>query len=447
MASLNFSSKYLKFQVGKDVAAPLDVRSGRAFKLTDKGMTFMVDGEPVTFGDMSNRAVIADAIEKCPPVGFILNKMASAFANGKMQAVNANTGNPVTTSKAHYQRIVDRPNYIQNDTSFRKQVYNYTRAFGRCVVLKVKAKGFENLNEVSSLWALPEEFIDIKEKVKINPTKQRGIRDCLEYVKFDGIKLNLDDVYVFTDDTPYTDSVVLPSSRMTPLKANFENIATNLQSRGRLLNMPMGIFSSGAKDDVSSIALTPAEKEEAEAALENNHGLGRRQKKFIVLSAAVQWQSMSFPISQMDFDVMERLDTISIAEALEYPPFLLGITEKAIYNNVKEAKQALYTDSILPTAKNYDQQFTEMMNSMEDGVKYVTDYSDVPALQADLKDTAAARKVMGEAVINEYKNDVITRNRMLELLGEPLLAPALGDLYYSQTNPKPQNNDAQPPTP
>lgn len=409
---------------------------GEIHKLTSKGMSFMINGEPITFGDLSDDENIANAIQSCPPVAYILNKMGSAFCNGIIRAVNANTNNDVKGINIHYQNIIDRPNYIQNDLTFRKQIYVHVKSFGKCVVLKVKPAGAKMRNEVSSLWALPNRHIEIKEKDNVDPTQRKNIKECLDYVKFDGVELSLDDIYFFTDDTPYMDSLIIPSARLTPLKASIENLATNYQSRGRLLNMPAGFFSSGGKDSISNIALTPDEKHEAEMALES-YGLGKRQRKFILMSAAVNWQTMSHPIAQMQFDVMEKLDTINIAEGLEYPPFLLGMSDKGIYNNVKEAKQALYSESIIPYSTNYCQQFTEMMQAKDDNVKYISDYSHVPAMQADQKQLAEARKAMGDAAINEYKNDVITRNRMLELLGEPLLEASIGDLYFSQT----QQND------
>lgn len=406
------------------------------FPFVQQGMSFMVNGEPVVYFDTDNTDNITKALTECPPVSYIINKLASAFCNGKIIAVNQNTKNPVQGFKKEYQAIIDRPNYLQNDTSFRKQIYCHVKAYGYCVVLKIKPAGFEKLNSYSSLWALPNALVVIEWKRNIDPTKQLSILDCIEEIKFDGIILKKEDIYIFTDDTPYEDGLFIPTSRLKCLKVPINNLIINYTARGKMMNSPMGIFSNPKGDSINTIPLKESEKVELQRDF-NRYGMGEKQFKYIITNAGLQWQQMGFPIAQMQFDVFEKNDTITISETLGYPSFLLGLADKGIYNNVSEAKQALYNETIIPDATNYCQQLQECLHSIENGVAYIADFSHVPALQRDKKFEAETRKLIGDAVINEYKNDVITKNRMLELLGEPLLPEVEGNKYYSQTQPPP----------
>ena len=57
----------------------------------------------------------------------------------------------------------------------------------------------------------------------------------------------------------------------------------------------------------------------------------------MAVKSALKWQALSFSMAEMQYDVMEKQDTITLAELYGgYPPALLGLSDNQTYNNVNE---------------------------------------------------------------------------------------------------------------
>lgn len=430
--------KSFDLTIGK--AATTESRSmypSQTYKLTE-GISWMQYGSTEIVFDLRSHANIAKALLECPPVSYIIHKKSLAFCNGKIIAANVNTKNPVTGLNKAYQDIIDKPNFLNSGYQFQMQIYSELQAYGFCVVLKIKPKGMEKLNTYSSIWALPGELISIKWVREYQPFKQKDILSAIEEIKFDGVVLNKEDIYIFTDTTTCTSNIITPTSRLTPLAPAINNLIINWRARGKLMNKPAGILSNAAKDNISTLPLDPKEKTDLQNDMKR-YGMGFEQYEYIITNAALNWQAMSFPLNQMQLDIFERNDTITIAEGLNYPPFLLGLADKGIYNNVSEASKALYTESIIPDGNNYVQQLTLCLKANLDRVTYIIDFSDVPCLQLDQKYLAETQKIKADAAILQFDNNIITYNMMLEYLGYEKIAGK--DLY------KHEMAELQPPPP
>jgi hypothetical protein len=88
------------------------------------------------------------------------------------------------------------------------------------------------------------------------------------------------------------------------------------------------------------------------------------------------------------------------------------------------------------------EQWNQLFNTERFNLVIDKDYSHIAVLQEDQLQAAQARKARNDALLIEWQNDLITRNRWLELNGEDPLTDG-GDLYYSEwkkLNPETQTN-------
>jgi len=401
--------------------APTTIKITEAFP---NGIQFFQNGpNEVIYFESGTDKDIKTALTECPPIRYIINKKARAFCSGNIVAQYITTGNPVKGMDKIFQDIIDKPNFIQTGYQFKMQNYAQMQAFGLSVCLKIMAGG-----QLSSIWALPNDKVEIEWLENWTPFKRKNILSAIKSIKYCGEDLNKDDIYVFTDSTPCETGMILPVSRLVALKHQINNLIINYTSRGRLMNKPMGILSNDIKDNISGMDLDPDEITKLHNDFDK-YGLSASQRRFIITNANLDWKPISFPLSDMQMDIFERNDTITIAEGLDYPPFLLGISEKGIYNNVSEAYKALYTGSIIPDGENYVQQLVQCFNSSTKNVTYIIDFSHLAVLQEGLKYKNEARQILVDTLVVEFNANAITYGAFMEALGNQLVRPEWKDMY------------------
>jgi hypothetical protein len=237
-------------------------------------------------------------------------------------------------------------------------------------------------------------------------------------------------LFIFRDLLPGFCSMIFPDSRIKSLSLPISNIMGALESRGVLINYrgAMGILSS-TNDKFGYVPIKPDQKKELQRDF-MRYGLKQEQWKFIITSASLNWQQMGIPTKDlMLFEEIED-DVNMICDEIGYPIDLMAGSQRKTYQNAPQAWRSLYQDTIIPEADNTYDQWNMVFDCVANGCKMEKDYNHVPALQENKSEQATARKIMGEAVINEFKNNLITYNRVLELLDEDQL-PGM-DLYYRE---------------
>ena len=150
----------------------------------------------------------------------------------------------------------------------------------------------------------------------------------------------LDDLYGF--------SPIAAAARA--IKQNNEASEWNqrtLENSGR----PPGILSLKDKGDYAP----PPTKEQIDSISESifqrfqewgTHG------RIPVVGSEMNWLALGMSSTQIDWINGKSSTARDICNAFRYPPFLLGMPEGATYNNVSEAKLALYEEAVIPIAQS-----------------------------------------------------------------------------------------------
>lgn len=390
-----------------------------------------------SFGNQTNWTdLTTENIEKyllnCAPLAAIINRKATAFLTGKQEIVNPNTGNYVRGVYKEWEKLLKQPNPLQTDRQFRQQLYTYIQAYGYCPVLIMQPAGFKDFSRVSQMWILPPNYLTIQTNEKY--TGATSINDQIDRITFSNggysEVIDKDSVYIFTDVNTTLDNLIFPDSRLVPLKYPIQNLITNYESRGEIMDNQgaRGILSSEPKD-LSQLPFTPEEQE----ALQSDwlqYGLKARQRKLIITNAALKWQPMSMNIADLMLLEMAKADVETICDGLGYPFELMSNEKGTTFNNLDSAEKRLYQDTIIPESLNYYDHLNKALHSEQNNILIQSDYSHLPVFQADEKLKAEVNKITGDALIQQFNNNVITYNEMRKGLYLDTV-PGM-DLYYYQ---------------
>lgn len=207
---------------------------------------------------------------------------------------------------------------------------------------------------------------------------------------------------------------------------------------------PPGILTMKDKSD-SAPSMSQEQLAQIREMLDERITGSKNAGKIPVLNFDMVWQSLG--MSPTDMDWLNGKDTSArdICYAFGYPPHLLGLPDNSTYNNMSEAKMALYEETVIPLLQNYLEELSYFINyhsgldvRKDDGklIELVPDLDSVSALtprRESARETARADLMAGILTINEARE---------EIGYEPVTG---GDEIMVPTGRLPLNFDATPP--
>jgi HK97 family phage portal protein len=157
-----------------------------------------------------------------------------------------------------------------------------------------------------------------------------------------------------------------------------------------------------------------------------NQTTGKNRGSILVSNAPAKFEKFNMTSQEMDFieGIVQR--AIDICNALDYPPYLLGLNG-ATFNNQAEAKLSLYENSAIPKTKRIYNSIATFIS-----LKYGIDFR----IECDISKVEAMAPRYAEKndnVLKQYTSNAITLNEAREKLGYEE-DPAQGSLYYGDFN-------------
>lgn len=179
---------------------------------------------------------------------------------------------------------------------------------------------------------------------------------------------------------------------------------------------PPGILTMKDKSD-SAPQMSKEQLGEVRELLNERITGAKNAGKIPVLNFDMVWQSLG--MSPTDMDWLNGKDTSArdICYAFGYPPHLLGLPDNSTYNNMSEAKLALYEETVIPLLQNYLEEISYFINyhsGIEDvndkkAIEIVPDLDCVSALtprRESARETARADLMAGILTINESRAEI-----------------------------------------
>jgi HK97 family phage portal protein len=270
--------------------------------------------------------------------------------------------------------LLEKPNPFMSQKDFIERMTHSLYLGGNSVFTKVRGTN----NTVLELWYLPQDNI----KPVPDPNK------FISHYEFnaEGIKRNIPTADILHNQ------FLNPSDLfwgIAPIRAAAEIVDTDNEAIAWNRNaMQNRAISDGAF--ILDQPLTKDQWEEARQQITDMHTGTDNARKFWVLGAGAQWQSMSMSPAEMDFIESRKLNREEICSIFGVPPVMVGLYENATLANIETGRKIFWLDTIIPY-------LTDIRNSLNASLasEYGTDIrldfdtSTVEAIQENIQDKIA----------------------------------------------------------
>lgn len=352
------------------------------------------------------------AYKTIPQLNSITNRLSDAYIRGEKTIIDSD-GN---LSNNEFIEVLENPNPLQSKFEFWETFYRNLEVFSRVHVFKLQTSG-----QIHKLIVLPTMSVEINPQpgfnIKTGLEESDFILDYTFTFKGERVTLDRDDVWTYTTSSlgNDVDGYLLPDNKLESLLKPISNISLNYTSRNELMKShgAIGMISNDSKDADGTVVLTPKEKEDLQEDFKK-YLLATGEYKYIITTSALKWTPMALPIKDMGFVEGLKIDTDTIADVMNYPSGLMSTGQANVkYTNLKELREMVYTDNIIPTARKIDYSFNQSFKKQLGSDYLKTDYSKVEVLQADKNKKVVANKIESEniqLINNQIYNGIITKD-------------------------------------
>jgi HK97 family phage portal protein len=297
-------------------------------------------------GSGSGYASIGKLAYQRSVVGYRAIKLiADGVGSLKWYAVNTRTEEEIEKHKI--LDLIKRPNPIQGQASLFAEVVSSFIIDGNAYL---EANRPRPSSAPLELWTCRPDQIEV--------IKPAGGRLPTAYKYTGGVGRGQSKTFVVNQVTGQCDLLHLHSfNPFDPLEGQgaAEVASSSINAHAEAVKWNLNLLKNGARPSGAlkvPNSLTEEQKAGFRQFFRQNHQGGSNAGKVMVLEGGADWVEMS--TSPKDMDFVNTKDSMSrdIALALGVPPILLGLPGDSTYNNYKEARLALYEDTILPLA-NY----------------------------------------------------------------------------------------------
>lgn len=144
---------------------------------------------------------------------------------------------------------------------------------------------------------------------------------------------------------------------------------------------PSGALMVRSDDDSASGNLDDDQFERLKAQIDGLYSGPRNAGRPLLLEGGLSWQEMSLSPKDMDFIEAKHTSSRDIALAFGVPPQLLGIPGDNTYANMREARLALWEQTVLPLAADLKAELNNWLTPrFGEGLELDHDLDDIPAL-------------------------------------------------------------------
>ena len=162
----------------------------------------------------------------------------------------------------------------------------------------------------------------------------------------------------------------------------------SMQNRG----LVDGVFTHEAP-------LNPEQFEEARRQVRERFLDKSRRREPWVLGAGAKWNQMSLNPVEMDFIASRLANLRAIATAFGLDPWWLGDRSASTYNNVTEARKALYEDTIIPLLNDIQSTLNLKIAPMYGDITIAYDLSGITALREDFGKKVTQAKTLWDMAV------------------------------------------------
>lgn len=381
-------------------------------------------------------------------VFFPIDYIASRIAGGKFLLKKV-SDDSVVWNNQQFNEMLSRPNCL---SSFQRLVYMhfvYKLTTGNSYIKCAIPGAFHHLRtpiykKCRNYWVLPPDKVNIVLKNNIPLFGVAEKEDIIDYYQLQcGMNFTeqIDPCIIFHDQDGNAEFngnyFIKGHSILNSVKMAIDNLIPVYKARNVIYvkRGALGFVVSAMKDETGTIAMTSDEKKELREEYDNTYGLDDSQFPYAISGIPVDFIRTSLSIQELQPFEETLNDAIMIAGALGVPSVLVPRKDQSTFSNQKTAEKTVYTSKVIPMAKRFCEEITQMFGYDRDGYYIDVDYSHVDCLQEGQKEKEEVSTIVSERAMTEFMNGVITLNDYRARIGEcKIEIPLFDKLLYEMSN-------------
>lgn len=312
--------------------------------------------------------------------------------------------------------LLRRPNPLMGGPAFIDSVFSYRQIAGNSYVEANRLKGDVGVRE---LWSIRPDFMSVVPGPK-------GLPASYVFTAAGGKKIH------FMTDPINGQSLILHWRTFNPLndwygQSPIEAAAFSVDQHNEAGKWNLAMLQNSASPSGAFVveqSLSDEQFERIKSQMLNGYQASKNAGKPMVLDGGADWKQ--FGLSPKDMDWIEGRNTSSrdIAKAFGVPSQLLGIPGDSTYANYREARQALWIETLIPEIDEFQGELNNWLVPMYENDRLYLDY-DKDSLEA----LTPTRTAIWERV---NTSEFLSINEKREAVGyEPHDAPEADEIFVS----------------
>ena len=247
----------------------------------------------------------------------------------------------VKTEHTPLHDLLDRPNPAQSYATWMTEVIAFGKLTGNRFIYGIGPESRDN-KIFNELYALPSHLVDIKSNGIFEPVAKY----CMNYGR-NQYDIDASDVLHIADFNPDYDGSGSHLYGQSPLLSGLRSMTSNNEAVETGLKYLQNQTARGilTSEDES---LTPTQAQQLKDAFRRNYQGSHNAGDVIVTPKKLSWTN--FGLSAGDLHLIETYNASikDLCNIFSVPVQLLNNTESSTYNNMREAKKALYQNCVIP---------------------------------------------------------------------------------------------------
>lgn len=274
-------------------------------------------------------------------------------------------------------KLLERPNPAQSYASWITELIAFGKLTGNRYIYGIAPDTGNGAGKYKELYVMPSQLIEIVSGGIMQPIKEYQIEYNGQY------KIPADQICHIKDFNPYFDGSGSHLYGQSPLRAGLRSMTTNneaIQTGVKYLQnqTARGVLMSDEGD------LNEVQAQQLKDKFRKNFQGSDNAGDVIITPKKLSW--VNFGLNASDLSLIEQYNASikDLCNIYNVPVTLLNNTESSTFNNVKEAKKALYQNCVIPELNKIQDELNRWLAPQYgDKLCIEFDYSVIPELQEE----------------------------------------------------------------
>lgn len=273
--------------------------------------------------------------------------------------------------------LLNRPNPAQSYNSWLTELIAFGKLTGNRYIYGIAPETGDNRGRYKELYVMPSQIMEIVSGGIMQPVKNYRIEYQGAY------DIPAEDILHIKDFNPYYDGTGSHLYGQSPLRAGLRSLTTNneaVQTGVKYLQnqTARGVLMSEEGD------LNEVQAQQLKDKFRKNFQGSNNAGDVIITPKKLSW--VNFGLNASDVSLLEQYNASikDLCNIYNVPVQLLNNTDAATYNNMKEAKKALYQNAVIPElVKLRDELNRWLVPQYGDNLYLDFDFTSIPELQEE----------------------------------------------------------------